>query len=120
MTTVYTKNEFKNALNAGVKHIVCKGAIADALIKSRKTKRKVAGGLLLTVACIAAAPFTLGASLGAGAITGAGIIASGLTIGSWSMTTVELALICGTIVSIAGHKLHCNYNKDGSVDVDVN
>lgn len=124
MTTVFTNVELKNALNAGVKHIHCKGAVADALVKSRKAKaksrrRKVIVGALLAAASITAAPFTLGTSLGAGAIAGMGAVATGLTIGSCTISTAELAIICGTLVALAGHKLHCRYNHDGTVDVEV-
>lgn len=125
MEIVYTKTELTNALNAGVKHVVCKGDIAKILIERRKSKnksrrRRAIGGGLIAAVCIAAAPFTLGTSLGAGAIVGMGTVATGLTIGSCTMTALELAIICDTIVSLAGHKLHCNYNIDSSVDVDVN
>lgn len=120
MQTVYTKNELKNALKAGERHFLCKGELAKTLIRKRKMRRgaKVAG-ILAGIGCIAAAPFTFGSSLG----VGAGIIATGFTLGTLTMSAGELAIICGTALAALGIsmrcKVRCGYFSDGSVGLNV-
>ena len=117
MKTVYTKEELTRAINNGEKHILAKGSIADTLQSKnrRKTAAKV-GGIALALGGIIAAPFTGGASL-------LGLGAAGLTVGTLTITTSELAILCGTSVALYGiHKnrqLKMKYNCDGSVEIDV-
>lgn len=120
MRTVYNKKELKNALKAGEKHILCKGEIARTFIRRRKMRKgATVAGILAGVGCFAAAPFTFGSSLG----IGAGFIATGLTAGSLTMSAGELAIICGTFLAALGIgmrcKVHCGYNSDGSVELNV-
>lgn len=152
MKQVFIKAQLINAIKAGEKHIVCKGDIARTLIQERckekeSTSRRTqeSGGFSLLagitgLACIVAAPFTLGTSLGMGAAIGAGTIgvtslgvgalsagagavATGLTIGSTTISTMELALICGTTVAtlaiLKDKKINAKYNDDGSVELNI-
>lgn len=120
MKTVGTKAELVNAINTGEEHILCRGEIADILLKERKngkkllskkcSKRRLLLAGVLCIASIAAAPFTAGTSLGMGAVVGGttfagatalasvGTIATGLTVESLTMTSKELLTICGSIL----------------------
>lgn len=120
MRTVSTRTELVNAINSGERHILCKGEIADTLLKESKngkkllrkkcSKRKLLLAGVLCIASIAAAPFTAGTSLGMGAVVGGstfagaaalasvGTIATGLTVESLTMTSKELLIICGSLL----------------------
>lgn len=117
MKAVYTQEELASAINNGEKHILAKGSIAETLQSKnrRKTVAKV-GGIALALGGILAAPFTGGTSL-------LGLGAAGLTVGTLSITTAELAIICGTSIALYGiHKnrqVKMKYNGDGSVEIDV-
>lgn len=127
MRTVYTKSELKAALKAGEKHILCKGTVAKALCGKKRVRKVAIGSTILAgvvgLASLAAAPFTLGTSLGAGAAATAGIVATGLTAGTLTMSTVELAIICGTSLGalglLVGRGVHVKYNSDGSANLDI-
>lgn len=152
MKQVFTKEQLINAVKAGDKHIVCKGDIARTLVQERckgikntpQHRRESSGFALFAgiagLACIVAAPFTLGTSLGMGAAigtgaigvtslgagalsAGAGAIATGLTIGETTISTMELALICGTTVAslaiLKDKKVNAKYNDDGSVELNI-
>lgn len=118
--TVYTKAELKNALKAGERQFLCKGELAKTLIRKRKMRKgATVASLLAGVGCLAAAPFTFGSSLG----IGAGIIATGFTIGTLTMSAGELAIVCGTALAALGIgmrcKVRCGYFSDGSVGLNV-
>ncbi|MCR4559899.1 MAG: hypothetical protein K5685_07455 [Bacteroidales bacterium] len=117
MRTVYSKTELERALTSGEKHIIAKGEIAKELRKKNNLKKAAKiGGILLAIGGIAAAPFTGGASL-IPSIAAAGATAT-ITI-----TTAELAILCGTSVALAailtGRKVKLKFKDDGSVELDV-
>ena len=117
MRTVYSKTELERALTSGEKHIIAKGEIAKELRKKNNLKKTAKiGGILLAIGGIAAAPFTGGASL-IPSIAAAGATAT-ITI-----TTAELAILCGTSVALAailtGRKVKLKFKDDGSVELDV-
>lgn len=84
--------------------------------KKRKHKRIAIIDIVVhAVLGAVAIPFTGGASTG--------IIAMGLTIGTVTISTAELAIICGTVIATAGilkgGKVNFKVNaKDGSVEVE--
>lgn len=116
MITVHTKQEFEKALANHEHTILCKGEIAEIIKRKHNRKKRatlasvalIAGGLL-------AIPFTGGAS-------SAGIIAGtvGLTVGTITISTAELAILCGTAVAIVGiaSGARVKFNSDGSVTVE--
>lgn len=115
MVTVYTKQELAKAIESKTPQILCKGEVAKDFInkKKRKTFAKIAGAAMV-VGGIAALPFTGGASA-AGIVAGAG-----LTVGTVVISTTELAIICGTILGLAGilTGAKVTFNTDGSVIVE--
>lgn len=101
MITVRTKHELEVALKNKATSIRIEGPYAKEFantIRSRKKKAEIAKktamgvGTLVLIGGIAAAPFTGGVSL-AGSIVGA--TAMGLTIGTITISTAELAMILG-------------------------
>lgn len=119
MKTVHTKEELAAALRAGETHIMAKGELAETLRKRKKRKKMaLIGGGLLLLGGIAAIPFTGGASAAAAA--------SGVTVAvgtfTLSMTPVELAIICGTVLGGYGlfkdRKLNLKFEADG-VEINV-
>lgn len=102
MITVRTKDELEQAIknNRNKECIRVEGPYAKTLankVRSKKRVKKVgkiamAGGALAIVGGLVAAPFTGGASLAGSA---AGATAMGLTIGTVTITTTELAMILG-------------------------
>ena len=124
MRIVSNKEELNNAIKAGEKHFLCKGELAEEL-RRRYGIRKVAKRGFLAIglaaaACLVTAPFSGGTSLiGLGALAGAGAVATGLTVGSVTITTTELAIICGTVLVIIGHKVHITFNNDGTINMDI-
>lgn len=119
MITVTTKQEFEQALQNREPLILCKGDAAKPFLKQRKRKRgAIIGGITAAVAGIAAIPLTGGAS----AIGSMGVIA-GLTAGTLTITTAELAIICGTAIAITGilkggKVRFVTSAQDGSVSVE--
>ena len=95
MATVYTKEEFKQALKNRERHIVCKGEMARVFQSRQKRKKtaKVVGGITAALGVLAI-PFTGGASAAA--------TAAGLTIGTLTISTAELLIIVGGGVALAG------------------
>ncbi len=102
MITVRTKNELEQAIknNRNKECIRVEGPYAKTLANKFRTKKRVkkvgklvmAGGALAIVGGLVAAPFTGGASLAGSA---AGAAAMGLTVGTFTITTTELAMILG-------------------------
>ena len=101
MVTVRSKSELENALKSGANTIICKGPIAQEIIKKVKRK-KIAKkiGITAAIAGIALAPFTGGASLG--------VTAMGLTVGTLTISTAEiiaiLAFSIGMTAILKGYK----------------
>ena len=77
-------------------------------IRSKKKIRKVAitGGVLAIIGGVVAAPFTGGTSL-AGSVAGA--TAMGLTAGTVTLTTAELAMILGVGGLLGGYAISKGY-----------
>lgn len=128
MITVTSKTELKNAINAGEKHILCKGNIAKELrrrcIVRKINRRGVWAAVMMAAACLAVAPVTGGTSLiGIGALStglaATSVAAAGLTVGSVTISAVELVIICGTLAALFGHKIHLTAHSDGSVSMDI-
>ena len=108
MKTVYTKTALIKAFEEKEQVICAKGHVAR-IIKSKIKRRKyqaILSGVILCGISLAAIPFTGGFS-SAGVATGVSVF--GLTMGSVTITTAELAIICGTILGlgsiIAGAKV---------------
>lgn len=108
MVTVRTKQELEVAMKNKAASIRIEGPYAKTFanaVRSRKRKTNVAVGVgaLALIGGVAAAPFTGGASLAGSA---AGLAAMGLTIGTVTISTAELAKILG----FAAYALNKNYN----------
>lgn len=101
MRTVRTKGELENAILERERSIRVTGDLARRMISkhNRRKKSLLYGGIALTGISLVAIPFTGGLS-SAGIMTG--ITATGLTIGTVTMTTAELLIICGTLLGIGG------------------
>lgn len=112
-TTVYTTKEFNDAYVLGVRDFICKGDLARQLRRKLRTKRTtaIASASIAVIGGIIAAPFTGGSSL---ALAGAG-----LTVGSLTITTAELALLLGGGVALMalskGQLKTISFAPDGSV-----
>ena len=107
MKTVYTKEEFKKALEAKEEHIVVQGELAKKIGKRAKLKKrsKIVGVGMIVVGA-ALIPFTGGSSIAA--VTH-GITA---TVGGTSivMTAAELAMILGAGTAISMTAILKGYN----------
>lgn len=108
MVIVRSKQELEVAMKNKAASIRIEGPYAKTFanaVRSRKRKTKVAVGVgaLALIGGVAAAPFTGGASLAGSA---AGLAAMGLTIGTITISTAELAMILG----FAAYALNKNYN----------
>lgn len=108
MVTVRTKQELEVAMKNKAASIRIEGPYAKTFanaVRSRKRKTNVAVGVgaLALIGGVAAAPFTGGALLAGSA---AGLAAMGLTIGTVTISTAELAMILG----FAAYALNKNYN----------
>lgn len=108
MITVRSKQELEIAMKNKAASIRIEGPYAKTFanaVRSRKRKTKVAVGVgaLALIGGVAAAPFTGGTSLAGSA---AGLAAMGLTIGTITISTAELAMILG----FAAYALNKNYN----------
>lgn len=116
MLTVYTKQEMKKALENRESQILVKGELAQTMRKKAKVKKSAKiGGIALVIAGIVAIPFTGGAS---SVLTGAGVAA--LTVGTVSLTALELAILCGFVIAMTGvlKGAKVTFNSDGSVTVE--
>lgn len=107
MVTVRSKQELEVALKNKAASVRIEGPYAKTFanaVRSRRKKTKVAVGVgaLAVIGGIAAAPFTGGTSLAGSA---AGLAAMGLTIGTVTISTAELAMILG----FAAYALNKNY-----------
>lgn len=115
MITVRSKQELEKAMKQEASEIRVVGSYATTLAKKvekKKTLSKTAtGGAILAglfgIGCLVAAPFTAGASLlGEGLVASAiGAGAAGFTIGTITITTTELAILCGTALAALALKL---------------
>lgn len=97
MITVRSKQELEVALKNKTASVRIEGPYAKTFanaVRSRRRKAKVAIGFgaLAVIGGLAAAPFTGGASL-VGTVMGA--TAMGLTVGTVTICTAELAMILG-------------------------
>ncbi len=117
MITVSTKQELENAISNNVPTIKVVGSFAETLVKKTNRRKKGKGAAIaigiLGIGCLIAAPFTGGLTL-----LGEGLVA-GATIGSITLSTTELAIICGTAlcaVALAkGYNAKVIYRKEGPV-----
>ncbi|MDD7135182.1 MAG: hypothetical protein PUH82_02295 [Bacteroidales bacterium] len=94
MTTVSTKQELISAIERREKQIIATGEIAASIRKKVKVKKSAkVGGLVLAIGGLLAIPFTGGASAG---LTAAGMA---LTVGTVTVSTAELAILCGFVLA---------------------
>lgn len=113
MKSVYTESQLKDALNEGCDTIVLYGEIANKVRKKYQTKKNVKrGGIALAIGGILAIPFTGGASLPAAV--------AGLTVGTVTISTAELAILVGGSLAIAGicKGYDVKFNSDGGVTLE--
>lgn len=101
MITVYNKTEFENALKSNAQKIKVVGPYAKTLAKKYGKKESSNTGLIagaaIGIGCLLLAPFTCGTSLlGEGLIAGATFGATALTVGTVTISTTELMIICGS------------------------
>lgn len=114
MVVVGTKEELQEAIKNKVDSIRIEGPYAGIVaqkIRSRKKVKKVAIGVgtLALVGGVIAAPFTGGASL-AGSVAGA--TAMGLTVGTITISTAELAMILGFAAYVINKKYKIKIGKE--------
>ena len=116
MVKIKTKKELKEALKTREPKIVVSGDLAAQIRKKTKVRKaSKIGGAALVIAGIIAIPFTAGTSLG-GVILGT----TALTVGTLTISTAELAILCGTALGIAGilKGAKVTFNPDGSVTIE--
>lgn len=116
MVTVRTKSEFQEAIRNREPLIRVVGSLAnDFRKKKKKSNVTKAAGVLGIIGSLAALPFTGGASA-------AGIIAGGtaLTVGTVTISALEIVAIIGGTVAIIGvlRGAKVKFNSDGSVEVE--
>ena len=100
MRTISTKAELKEALKARERKIIVTGDLAAQMRKKTKVKKAAKiGGLVLIIGGTIAIPFTAGASAGAVAM---GLSVTALTIGSVTLSTGELIILCGFSLGLLG------------------
>ena len=114
MIVVGTKEELQEAIKNKVDSIRIEGPYAGIVaqkIRSRKKVKKVAIGVgtLALIGGVIAAPFTGGASL-AGSVAGA--TAMGLTVGTITISTAELAMILGFAAYAINKKYKIKIGKE--------
>ena len=114
MVVVRTKEELQEAIKNKVDSIRIEGPYAGIVaqkIRSRKKVKKVAIGVgtLALIGGVIAAPFTGGASL-AGSVAGA--TAMGLTVGTITISTAELAMIHGFAAYVINKKYKIKIGKE--------
>lgn len=109
MKNVYNEAELAQAIKQKESCIAVYGNVAKKFRNLKKKKRaaKIGGGLLF-LGGLAAAPFTGGTSA-------AGVCA--LTADFLTISTAELAIICGTAIALAGlsRNYDVEFKSDGSV-----
>ncbi len=117
MKTVYTEKELQQAMKANEQRILIKGKLADKIRLRKKAKNASRVGLLCAaIAAAVAAPLTGGAS-----IPMAGATLTGLTAGSLTISTAELAIICGFalgMTSLLKGYGKVKFNPDGSIEIE--
>lgn len=114
MVVVRTKEELQEAIKNKVDSIRIEGPYAGIVaqkIRSRKKVKKVAIGVgtLALIGGVIAAPFTGGASL-AGSVAGA--TAMGLTVGTITISTAELAMTLGFAAYVINKKYKIKIGKE--------
>lgn len=118
-TIVRTKTELETALKAKTKKITVVGPYAEQIAREYQKRHKVAkasggiGAVGVALASIGAAPFSGGLSL-------AGLAASAaLTVGTVTISAVELAIICGFTLGMYGLSkgYDVKYSPDGTVEI---
>lgn len=116
MITVNNRQDLEQALKRKESRIIIVGSLADEIrekAKSKQKKKKVAKAASAAAIAggIIAAPFTAGTSLTA--------TAAGLTVGTLTISAVELAIIISGSVAICGlfKGYNVKFNKDGSVEL---
>ena len=114
MRTVYTQNELEEAIKAHEEKILCKGEIAKEIKNRKKTTNaaKIAG-IAIAAGGLLAIPVTGGLS--------SGLSLMGLTVGTVTLTTAELAIIIGgglAALRICLMGLKVSINKDGTVIIE--
>lgn len=114
MVVVRTKDELQEAIKNKVDSIRIEGPYAGIVaqkIRSRKKVKKMAMGVgaLALVGGVVAAPFTGGVSL-AGSVAGA--TAMGLTVGTITISTAELAMILGFAAYVINKKYKIKIGKE--------
>lgn len=94
---ITTKEKLAKAIKSGQSRIIVGGELANEIIRKDKRKRNMKiGGTALLIGSLAAIPFT-------GGVSAAGAAAAmGLTAGSFTISTAELFLLCGTSVALVG------------------
>lgn len=114
-----TKTELETALKAKTKKITVVGPYAEQIAREYQKRHKVAkasggiGAVGVALASIGAAPFSGGLSL-------AGLAASAaLTVGTVTISAVELAIICGFTLGMYGLSkgYDVKYSPDGTVEI---
>lgn len=118
-TIMRTKTELETALKAKTKKITVVGPYAEQIAREYQKRHKVAkasggiGAVGVALASIGAAPFSGGLSL-------AGLAASAaLTVGTVTISAVELAIICGFTLGMYGLSkgYDVKYSPDGTVEI---
>lgn len=126
MKTVYTKEELQKALENKEDKIIVKGSLAEEIYNKKNRKKKIGiFGAILGTVCVLAIPFTGGTSaLGAASVYGltAGVTA-GLTIGTITLTTTEILILCGSAIVLVAilkeAKVTFQRDDDGRITVII-
>ena len=93
MITVSTKQELISAIQRREKQIIATGEIATSIRQKVKVKKGAkVRGVVLAIGGLLAIPFTGGASAG---LPAAGMA---LTVGTITVSTAELAILCGFVL----------------------
>lgn len=118
MITVSTKEDLKRALENKEKQIKVTGKLAETMRrKSKVRKASKFGAAALIIGGIIAIPFTGGAS---SRVTAMGLAMTGLTVGTVTISTAELAILCGFIIGMTGllKGAKIKFCSDGTVEVE--
>lgn len=116
MVKVFSKKELERAIENKERNIIVYGELAEKLRKRAKAGKIVkAGGLVAALGGLIAVPFTGGLST---SVIGAGVTA--FTVGSMTISTAELVVLCGLTISLYGVSKGYNvkFRKDGSVSLE--
>lgn len=106
MTTVNNRTEFEEALKSNAQKIKVVGPYANTLAQKYGKKESSNSGIIagaVGLGSLLLVPFTCGASLlgegiAAGTIFGVTAGATALTIGTITISTTELMIICGSVL----------------------